>query len=42
MLTGSQETAVHLDDAVDMDDIVARLRQRAANTEKESGSTAVI
>jgi len=33
MLTGSQETAVHLDDAVDMDDIVARLRQRAANTE---------
>lgn len=34
MLTGSQETAVHLDDAKDIDTILERLTERAGQTEK--------
>ncbi len=34
MLTGSQETAVHLDDAEDIDAILERMAERAGQTEK--------
>lgn len=34
MLTGSQETAVHLDDAVTIDMILERMAERASQTEK--------
>ena len=34
MLTGSQESAVHLDDATDFDTILTRVQKRAADTEE--------
>ncbi len=36
MLTGSQETAVHLDDAKNIDEILERISERAARTETGS------